>query len=75
MVGDIMTYTIKIKWDPEAEMWIAICDDPCIALEARSYDVLVERVKVALLDALEEIGESNCKAIKYQTEDFQLAYA
>ena len=48
-----MRYDIDVKWDEEAGVWCAICDDIPIALESNSFDALIERVKVAAYEILE----------------------
>ena len=50
-------YTIMLTWDNEASVWIAECDDiPGLILESASFDTLVERVKIAIPDLLEQEG-------------------
>ena len=39
-----MRVKVNIHWDNEAEIWVAICDNPAIALESGSYDALIEKV-------------------------------
>lgn len=54
-------YVINMKWDDEARVWTAVCDDIPIALESGSFDALVERVKTAAPEILELNGaDSNC---------------
>ena len=44
-----MRCEIKFLWDAEASVWVATSDDgPGLALESGSFDVLVERVKLAV---------------------------
>ena len=50
-------YIINMKWDNEATVWYAICDDIPIALESGSFDALVERVKVTAPEILELNGQ------------------
>ena len=38
---------INILWDDEAKVWIAICNEIGLALESKSYDVLLGRVRLA----------------------------
>lgn len=40
-------YIINITWDCHGEVWCAVNDDIPLALECSSFDVLIERVKVA----------------------------
>ena len=46
-------YTVTMKWDSEAMVWYAVCDDIPMALESDSFDKLVERVKIATPEILE----------------------
>ncbi|MCL2197274.1 MAG: DUF1902 domain-containing protein [Treponema sp.] len=44
-------YTILLTWDDEASVWIAESDDiPGLILESDSFEVLIERVKIAIPD-------------------------
>lgn len=40
-----MNYSIDVRWDGQAGVWCAICDEIPIALESNSFDALIERVK------------------------------
>ena len=54
-------YTVTITRDIDARVWCAVCDDIPIALEAGSFDALVERVKVAAPELLKLNGaEPEC---------------
>jgi predicted RNase H-like HicB family nuclease len=56
-------YTIMLTWDDEASVWVAECDDiPGLILESASFDTLVERVKTAIPDLLEQEGEEHFQA-------------
>ena len=48
-----MDYIIDIKWDDEAGVWCAICDDIPLALESNSFDALIEKVKTVAYEVLE----------------------
>ena len=48
-----MEYFIDIKWDEEAGVWCAICDQIPLALESNSFDALIEKVKVVAYEMLE----------------------
>ena len=49
-----MKCTVKLIWDPETDRWHSESDDNlCITLEAASFDVLVERIRVAAPEMLE----------------------
>ena len=53
-----MSYKIKVKWDPDAAVWIATSKDvPGLVLESGSFDALVERVKNAIPELIELNGE------------------
>lgn len=67
-----MIYEVFIKWDTDATVWIAICNDPCLAIEAGSYDALIERAQSVLPELIAETGKPACSAITYRTDDFQL---
>ena len=46
-------FTITFTWDDEASVWIATSDDiPGLVLEHSSFDVLVERVRLAAPELL-----------------------
>ena len=50
-----MEYVIKINWDNEAGGWIATSDDVRgLVLESGSIDALMERVRYAVPDLLQE---------------------
>lgn len=66
-----MIYEVFIKRDADASVWIAICNDPCLALEADSCDVLIERVQSALPELITEMGKTACSAITYRTSELQ----
>ena len=46
-------YDVTIFWDSEAHVWVAVADDIPLTLESKSFDALVERVKVATPEILE----------------------
>lgn len=70
-----MNVKVKIHWDDEAEVWVAICDELGIALESGSYDALIEKVRVAISEMVELNGISNIKSIEVSTNKRQMAYA
>ena len=58
-----MVYRIKITWDDEARVWIAVSEDlHGLVLESGSIDALIERVKVAVPELL-EINGGQCKNV------------
>ena len=49
-----MECTVKLIWDQETDRWHCESDDNlCITLEAASFDVLVERIRIAAPEMLE----------------------
>jgi len=50
-------YIINFSWDDEASVWVAESQDlPGLILESKSFDALVEKVKVAVPELLETNG-------------------
>ena len=47
-----MSYDIDVRWDEEAGVWCAVCDDIPLALESHSFDALIERVKTVAQEIL-----------------------
>jgi hypothetical protein len=70
-----MDVAVRIHWDDEAEVWVAINDELGIALESESYDALVERLKMAIPEMAELNGLSNIKSIIITTDTRQMTYA
>ena len=64
-----MNVKVKIHWDDEAEVWVAICDKLGIALESGSYDALIEKVRVAISEMVELNGISNIKSVVITKEE------
>ena len=52
MLGDVFM-TIDIKWDENANVWIAINNDLGITLEDASYDKLIDRLKITIPEMCE----------------------
>lgn len=50
-------YIINFRWDDEAGVWTAICDEIPLALESNSFDALIEKVKVCAAEILEMNSE------------------
>ena len=46
-------YEILLTWDEEAGVWIAVCDEIPLTLEAGSLDLLMEQVRIAAPEVLE----------------------
>lgn len=38
------TFTFTVAHDDKASIWVAVCDELCVATEAPTYEALVERV-------------------------------
>lgn len=52
-----MVCTIQFTWDPDACVWIATSDDvPGLVLESDSFDLLLERTRIAVPELLELNG-------------------
>ena len=49
-----MKCIVKLVWDNEAKVWITQSDDiPGLFLESPSFDILIERVRIAAPEMLE----------------------
>jgi len=48
-----MECIVKMIWDDDAHVWVAVADDIPLSLEGGSYDALIERVKTAAPEILE----------------------
>ena len=59
IIVDMAEYTITFTFDEEAAVWYALNDDIPIALEFDSFDVLIERVKLAVPELLELNGKNH----------------
>lgn len=70
-----MKIAVKILWDSEASVWVAICNEIGLSLESGSYDALLERIRVAVPEMLELNGFPPCSSIGIVTEDRQVAIA
>ena len=49
-----MKCIVKLIWDDEASIWYTESDDLPVFLNDRSYDNLIERVRIAAPEVLEE---------------------
>ena len=64
-----MVYRIKLKWDAEAEVWIATSRDvPGLALESGSFDALVEKVRFAVPELIDLNGQEKPVRLFYSAE-------
>lgn len=70
-----MKIFVKIHWDEEAEVWVAICDELGISLESGSYDALVEKVKITVPEMIELNKITNVLSVNVLTSDRQVVYA
>ena len=52
-----MHYDVDIRWDDEAGVWCAVCDEIPLALESNSFDALVEKAKIVAHEILEINGK------------------
>ncbi len=77
MIGENMlnNLNITIKWDDEAAVYIAVCDDIGLALESESYDKLIQRVKDAVPELLELNNITSCKTLCFLTNERRVVYA
>lgn len=53
MKNTLKSIDVKIIWDEEAEVYVAIGDKIGLVLESESYDRLLERVKIAAPEMME----------------------
>lgn len=70
-----MDVIVRVHWDEDAEVWVAICDELGISLESGSYDALLEKIKVTVPEMIEANGIADVKSVKVSTTDIQMAYA
>jgi len=70
IMGDtIMSIIVYINWDDEAKVYIALCDEIGLALEADSYDELINRAKDAIPELLELNHIQGCSNICFLTAE------
>ena len=50
------TFTFAVTHDAESGMWVAVCDDLCVATEAPTYEALVDRVWLVVPEMAMENG-------------------
>ena len=73
-----MEYVIKINWDNEAGVWIATSDDVRgLVLESGSIDALMERVRYAVPELLQENNQLpyNQTTLRFCAEKSERMYA
>ena len=49
-----MKCTVKIIWDDEASVWYSSSDEIPLSFSEESYDTLIERVRLAASEVMEE---------------------
>jgi hypothetical protein len=67
IIINMAEYTITITFDEDSAVWYALNDDIPIALESDSFDVLIERVKLAVPELLELNGKNHENTILHFT--------
>lgn len=68
-----MDVIVRVHWDEDAEVWVAICDELGISLESGSYDALLEKIKVTVPEMIEANGIADVKSVKVPTTDILLS--
>ncbi|MDR0910502.1 MAG: DUF1902 domain-containing protein [Spirochaetaceae bacterium] len=68
-------YIVNMNWDNEARVWTAENDDIPLALEAGSYDALIERVRYIAPEILAENGKPSEVILDFETHRREKAYA
>lgn len=58
-----MNIAINVKWDSEASVYYAVCDELGLGLEDESYDKLIRRVEDAVPELLELNNIEDCTAV------------
>ncbi|MDR1737058.1 MAG: DUF1902 domain-containing protein [Oscillospiraceae bacterium] len=76
-MNEVAEYTIKLKWDNEASVWLATSNDvPGLVLESGSFDALIERVRYAVPELLELNGVARADIpLCFMSERHERAYA
>ena len=69
-----MDISVIIKWDDEAAVYFAVCNEIGLALESESYDTLIEKVINAIPELIQLNQIQNCDSVRICTEDRQVAY-
>lgn len=70
-----MNIIISVRWDDEASVYIAVCDEIGLALESESYDKLIQRVRDAVPELLELNGISGCTSMCFLTSERRVVCA
>ena len=70
-----MSIVIDVKWDNEASVYYAVCNEIGLGLESESYDMLIQRVKDAVPELLELNNIKGCTSMCFRTEERQVACA
>jgi hypothetical protein len=61
-------YTILLKWDDDAKVWIAECDEIPVTLESGSIDALIERLRYVVPEVLTENGKPADVFLNFTTQ-------
>lgn len=71
-----MEYTVRLDWDPEANVWVATSEDiPGLALESGSIDALIERVRFAAPELIALNHLEAGKTVAFRLERRERLYA
>ena len=70
-----MNIIIDVKWDREASVYYAVCDEIGLGLESDSYDSLIQRVRDTVPELLELNNIQGCTAMCFRTEERRVACA
>lgn len=62
-----MDITVRYMWDSDDDVWRATCDDPVLALESDTLDILMGRVMPAVRRLLESSG---CADISFASSEY-----
>ena len=73
-------YEILARWDPEAKVWVAECDDIGLATEAADFEQLMERLRgmvpeLVALNYPDDRGEVELNVVAKRSEILSLASA
>jgi ABC-type Fe3+/spermidine/putrescine transport system ATPase subunit len=70
----VKEYTVLLTWDDEAHVWVAENDSIPVALEAESFDTLIERVRHTVPEVLQENNKSSDVYLNFITHRREKAY-
>ncbi len=66
---------VNIEWDNDVKVWIATCDSIGLVLESDSYDVLIDRIKLAVPELIELNGLATVSEVTLSTKNRQITCA